>query len=267
MATKGNPKCCCCNVRNGSTSAAVFTMIHSLIFVGGIVYNLYIINNEPDGAQLSNGPTGFQLGNGQGLQLGNGQGLKLGNGQGLQLGNGQASLQLSNGAAGTLSGNFIVNMKQYLYTVYCVGAGIWSLVWVTGLLLLIGVRRDIRLLLLPYMIVTPIMILLEILCCALFIVVVVKIQMMVGVLMYRFFLFTGIYASMVIINVFCYICVLSQYIELREGRGRKEDIERAAKVGYEMLTLYQDEEKVEMNRPHPPPAYHDEDPYPADDEA
>ncbi|XP_038055304.1 uncharacterized protein LOC119727489 [Patiria miniata] len=109
------------------------------------------------------------------------------------------------------------------------------LILISSILLLVGVSKDQRGYLFPYMIVMPILILLHVAYCILCIIGAAEIGSEgQGYSPYQRSAVDGSIAFLMIqlaicvlftvMDVVCFLCVVSQYQELRDGRGRQQDI-------------------------------------------
>ncbi|XP_038054955.1 uncharacterized protein LOC119727162 [Patiria miniata] len=94
-----------------------------------------------------------------------------------------------------------------------IGMIFWGLAFITSIFMMIGVYQDLKGMLIPFVIVKTLIILLQ---CAMLIIYIVELV--------RFFywltlLFVLVVMAIIAVNIMCLLCVVSQYQELKAGRG------------------------------------------------
>ncbi|XP_038055307.1 uncharacterized protein LOC119727491 isoform X2 [Patiria miniata] len=139
------------------------------------------------------------------------------------------------------------NIQDDMTIGYCIGLGFLGLLIISSILLLVGVVKDKRGFLLPYMVMLPLQILMQIIVCILIIYALATAshsqyempdldRQMTAPMFITAFLISMLIAilGLTILNVFCFLCVVSQYTELRDGRGRLQNVnaDKLSMMGY-----------------------------------
>ncbi|XP_022099593.1 uncharacterized protein LOC110984083 isoform X2 [Acanthaster planci] len=127
------------------------------------------------------------------------------------------------------SGVYIYLPVDGVFVAYCLGVALYALILIFSVLVLVGVSKDQRGFLLPYMIVMPVLILLQIAQCIILIVNMAARDSYYGYNYAKVGIAFGIVQLVIVVlftvlDVFCFLCVTSQYQELRDGRGRLQDV-------------------------------------------
>ncbi|XP_022099596.1 uncharacterized protein LOC110984085 isoform X2 [Acanthaster planci] len=116
--------------------------------------------------------------------------------------------------------------------IYAVTVAFFSLIIISSMLTLVGVSRDQRGFLVPYMVVMPLLILLQGAWCILLIIGLTTVASSY-IDYHSLYVAEGTTVGVVqlilailltALDVLCFFCVVSQYQELRDGRGRRQDV-------------------------------------------
>ncbi|XP_022099594.1 uncharacterized protein LOC110984084 [Acanthaster planci] len=115
-----------------------------------------------------------------------------------------------------------LSQTNVAFIVNCFDLALMCLVFFSSILLLVGVSTDKRGYLIPYMIAMPIVVLMQCVSLVLFIIILVHPSYYVNTYAYGFGIALLVFFTLM--DGICFLCVVSQYQELRDGRGRIEDV-------------------------------------------
>ncbi|XP_033632394.1 uncharacterized protein LOC117293988 [Asterias rubens] len=110
----------------------------------------------------------------------------------------------------------VSNENSYFIT-SIVGMIGWGLAFITAIFMMIGVYQDLKGMLIPFIIVKIFIILVQCIILILYIVSLVR------VFYWYYLIFSLLLVAIISINIMCLLCVVSQYQELKAGRGTALD--------------------------------------------
>ncbi|XP_033631853.1 TM2 domain-containing protein DDB_G0277895-like [Asterias rubens] len=139
----------------------------------------------------------------------------------------------------TLAGiSHLYGVSEATFISLCIYQALVALVLIASILVLVGISVNQRGYLIMFMVMKPLVILLEGVSCILYVVQAIYCFFLLAKQAggYVYVMLLAILLAFVVLDVFCFLVVTSQYQELRDGRGRPEDVLAARTTTHTIVT-------------------------------